>query len=75
MKTINNRDDILKEDLREEIAKGSRLSIAAACFSIYAYKELKAELDRIEQLRFVFTSPTFVKEKIPRKRENFIFRD
>ena len=37
--------------------KDSKLSIAAACFSIYAFKELKAQLTAIDKLRFIFTSP------------------
>lgn len=43
MNIINNRDYTLREDLQEEIQQGSRVSIAAACFSIYAYQELKKQ--------------------------------
>ena len=41
---INNVTKTLKEDLSSEIKTGSKLSIAAACFSIYAFQELKTEL-------------------------------
>ncbi len=54
---INNR---LADDLKTEIKKHSKLSIAAACFSIYAYQDLKKQLENIDELRFIFTSPTFL---------------
>ena len=65
MELINNTTKTLKNDLSVEIKQGSKLSIAAACFSIYAFQELKEQLSQIEQLRFIFTSPTFVTEKTP----------
>ena len=51
MKTIDNVNEVLKDDLKSEIKEGSKLSIAAACFSIYAFQELKKELQNIEQLK------------------------
>ena len=57
---FDNVKDILQDDLKSEITKGSKLSIAAACFSIYAYQALKAQMYHIDELRFIFTSPTFV---------------
>ena len=54
---------IVRDDMAAVIKKDSKISIAAACFSMYAYKELKKQLDMIEDCRFIFTSPTFVKEK------------
>ena len=71
METFNNTTKVVKDDLEKTIKSGSRLSIAAACFSIYAYKELKAQLDSCEELRFIFTSPTFVTEKTPKERREF----
>lgn len=71
MELIDNRNKILKDDLKTEIHKGSRLSIAAACFSIYAFQELKKELSNIDELRYIFTSPTFVKEKLKKERREF----
>lgn len=62
MEIINNITKTVKDDLSVEIKKGSRLSIAAACFSIYAYQELRKQLDSISELRFIFTSPTFIAE-------------
>lgn len=57
MELINNTTKTLKDDLSVEIKQGSKLSIAAACFSIYAFQELKAQLSQIDELRFIFTSP------------------
>ena len=73
MELIDNRTKLLKDDLAKELKKGSKVSIAAACFSIYAFQELKRELENIEELRFIFTSPTFISEKaIKEKREFYI---
>jgi hypothetical protein len=63
MEVINNIDKTLGADLKKTLGKKARLSIAAAYFSIYAYQALKNELDQIEELRFIFTSPTFVADK------------
>lgn len=38
---IDNVNKTLKSSLKEEIKPGSKISIAAACFSIYAYQELQ----------------------------------
>ena len=57
MNIINNITNTLKDDLSVEIKKGSKISIAAACFSIYAFQELKKQLTSIDELRFIFTSP------------------
>ena len=54
MEIIDNVNKTLKEDLTIEIHKGSKISIAAACFSIYAFAELKKELKNVEELRFIF---------------------
>lgn len=71
MELINNTTKTLKDDLSVEIKKGSKLSIAAACFSIYAFQELKKQLSSIDELRFIFTSPTFVAEKTKKEKREF----
>lgn len=71
MELINNTTKTLKDDLSVEIKKGSKLSIAAACFSIYAFQELKKQLTSIDELRFIFTSPTFVAEKTKKEKREF----
>lgn len=71
MKIIDNINNTVKNDLQAGISKGSKLSIAAACFSIYAYQELKNQLECIDELRFIFTSPTFITEKISKAQREF----
>ena len=50
MELFDNITKTVKDDLKITLAKGSRLSIAAACFSIYAYSQLKKQLDSIEKI-------------------------
>ena len=71
MQILDNINQTVRSDLQATIKKGSKLSIAAACFSIYAYQELKKQLDGIDQLRFIFTSPTFIQEKVPKEKREF----
>ena len=71
MEILDNINKTVKEDLQTIIKKNSKLSIAAACFSIYAYQELKKQLESIDELRFIFTSPTFVTEKTPKAQREF----
>lgn len=37
MKILDNITNTVRDDLRVEIKKGSRVSVAAACFSMYDY--------------------------------------
>lgn len=71
MELINNTTKTLRDDLAVEIKQGSRLSVAAACFSIYAFQELKKGLQGIDELRFIFTSPTFTTEKAKKEKREF----
>lgn len=71
MQIIDNVNNKVKNDLKSIIHRGSKVSIAAACFSIYAYQELKKQLEEVEELRFIFTSPTFVTEKAPKTQREF----
>lgn len=71
MKLIDNVNQTLREDLSEEMKSGSKVSIAAACFSIYAFSELKKELSSVKELRFIFTSPTFIKERAAKEKREF----
>ena len=66
MKLIDNLSEKLVDDLRVTMQRDSRVSIAAACFSVYAYEELKAQLENIDELRFLFTSPLFCRKRPPR---------
>lgn len=71
MQIFDNINSIVKDDLSKTIKRGNRLSIASACFSIYAFEELKEQLQDISELRFIFTSPTFVKEKQQKEKREF----
>lgn len=71
MKLIDNVNVRLGDDLKASIQKGSKLSIAAASFSIYAFQELKKQLENIHSLRFIFSSPTFVEENLKKEVPKF----
>lgn len=71
VKIFDNINDIVRDDMIATINKGSKISIAAACFSIYAYKELKEQLEQIDECRFIFTAPTFIKEKTEKQKREF----
>ena len=71
MEFIDNVNKTFKDDLLNEIHDGSKISIAASCFSIYAFQELKDRLEDIKELRFIFTSPTFVTEKLDKQKREF----
>lgn len=60
MKIIDNNSLLFGDDLKATLTRGSRVKIAASCFSIYAFEALKSELSKVESLQFIFTSPTFV---------------
>ena len=71
MEIINNISKTLKDDLMVEIKPESKISIAASCFSIYAFQELKEQLKDIKELRFIFTSPTFTTDKVSKQQREF----
>lgn len=77
MRIINNVSDLLGDDLKVEITPGSKVRIAASTFSIFAFEALRKELEKVSGLEFIFTSPSFVTEKVMDKlrkerREFFI---
>ena len=71
MKIFDNISEIVRDDMADTIKKGSKVSVAAACFSMYAYKELKKQLEGAENFRFIFTSPTFTTEKASKEKREF----
>ena len=75
MQIIDNINNLLGDDIRSVLDHGSKLKIAASCFSIYAFEALKKELEQIESLEFIFTAPTFVPEgatdKFKKERREF----
>ncbi|MCA3083257.1 MAG: DEAD/DEAH box helicase family protein [Burkholderiales bacterium] len=75
MELIDNISRLLGDDLKQTLKPGSRLKVAASCFSMYAFEALKSELEKIDELDFIFTSPTFVADeatdKIRKERKEF----
>ncbi|WP_320035794.1 helicase-related protein [Halarcobacter sp.] len=59
MKILDNLNTLLGDDLKQSLSNGSKLKIAASYFSIYAYEALKEELEKVESIEFIFTSPSF----------------
>jgi hypothetical protein len=49
MKIFDNVTDIVRDDLKQTVKRGSKVSVAAACFSMYAYKELKTQLEQVDE--------------------------
>lgn len=71
MEIFDNITKVVRDDLKEKIQPKSKVSIAAACFSMYAYKELKSQLEKVDEFRFIFTSPTFIREKAEKQKREF----
>ena len=75
MKIIDNVNDLLGDDLKAEVTSGSKVRIAASTFSIFAFEALRKELEQVNQLEFIFTSPSFlttqVTGKLPKERREF----
>ena len=71
VKVFDNVTEIVRDDMASTTSKGSKVSIAAACFSMYAYRELKKQLESVDECRFIFTSPTFVTEKAEKQKREF----
>lgn len=71
LEMLDNVTKTVKDDLIVTIQKGDKVSIAAACFSMYAYQTLRKQFDSIDELRFIFTSPAFVQEKVTKEKREF----
>ena len=59
------------DDMKVTLRQGSKVSMAAASFSIYAFEALQKELEKVDELRFIFTSPTFNKEHEKKQKREF----
>ena len=75
MQILDNINSLWGDELKQELKPGAKLKIAASCFSIYAYEALRTELEKIESLEFIFTSPAFLPQeatdKVKRERKEF----
>ncbi|ALO68451.1 helicase [Arthrobacter alpinus] len=77
MRIIDNISELFGDDLKAEITPGSKVRIAASTFSIFAFEALRKELEKVSELEFIFTSPSFETSKVTDKlrkerREYFI---
>ena len=71
-KQFNNITERVIDDLKQVLSSGnSQISIAAASFSIYAYEALKEELEKVDCVNFIFTSPTFCTDKSEKQKREF----
>ena len=75
MRIIDNLNELLGDDLKAEISAGSKVRIAASTFSIFAFEALRKELEKVSELEFIFTSPSFITsnatDKIRKERREF----
>ncbi|MCW3472281.1 helicase-related protein [Rhodococcus pyridinivorans] len=75
MRIIDNVNDLLGDDLKATLRPGSKVRIAAATFSIFAFEALRKELEQVSELEFIFTSPSFVPgqatDKLTKERRQF----
>lgn len=75
MKVLDNKINKFGNDLKSEMKNGDSCYIASAVFSMYGFEELKKELRNIKELDFIFTNPTFIKEKKEQKEERLFELD
>ena len=68
---FDNKVSIIKDDLVQRIASGDRVAVAASAFSLYAYQELKKQLEQIDEFRFIYTAPTFLEDKVKKEAREF----
>lgn len=68
----NKRNGSVADELRQNIQKGSKLSVMTAYFTIFAYAELKKELSKIDSIRMLFTDPSFMGDNQEISREYYI---
>ncbi len=75
METIDNLNSLLGDSLKHTLRPGTKLQVAASCFSMFAYEALKEELEKVDSVEFIFTSPTFAHgqstDKLPKERREF----
>lgn len=63
IKKINNKEILLGDFLKDNLNSNTKLKILAANFTLDAFESLKNELEKIEELQFIFSSPNYLKEK------------
>ncbi len=68
---FDNRTRILKDELVNTVQVGDRVCVAAAVFSMYAYQELKEQLEGLDEFRFIYTSQAFTQQRPAREKREF----
>lgn len=63
----NHSHGTVGDYLKDHIKPQSDVAIVSAYFTIFAYQQLKENLDNINELRFLFGEPTFIKSLDPDK--------
>jgi SNF2 family DNA or RNA helicase len=71
IKTFDNKINSVGDDLKNTISKNSKIAVSSSLFSIYGFESLKKELNKIENLRFIFTDPTFIKTDNENKKSKY----
>ena len=74
VKVFDNVTEILRDDMASTISKGCKVSIAAACFSMYAYKELKSNWNQWMNVVLFYFSNICYRKTEKQKREFYIPR-
>ena len=68
---LDGVESTLCDDLKKSIRLHSKMTIAGESFSIYAFEALKEELAKLDEFRFLFTSPTFTTERAAKEKREF----
>ena len=58
----NNQGKRLGDSLSATLDDDAKLSIISAHFSLFAYGELREELERLDSVRVLFNEPTFIRD-------------
>ncbi len=69
----NNKRGTVGDFLQKNVAQDARISVVSAYFTIYAYHELRPQLDNIHSMRFLFGEPRFLKRLDPTKIDRKFF--
>ena len=75
---IDNKTKLLGDDLKKELSESSQVEIIASVFTIYAFEALKEELEKVSELRFIFSSPAFAQKMlngVDKKPKEFIISE
>ena len=70
----NHKHGSVGQFLIDNVKSQADLSIVSAYFTIYAYDHLKAQLEQISHLKFLFGEPTFIKSLDPAKTNKRDFK-